>query len=36
MLSALFYVTGDVRVIYYIHEETAYFVDIGTHAQVYE
>ncbi|MDP1722586.1 MAG: hypothetical protein Q8L37_05240 [Candidatus Gottesmanbacteria bacterium] len=23
------------RVIYYIHDDTAYFVDIGTHAQVY-
>ena len=30
-----FSVTGDVRVIYYIHDGTAYFVDIGTHAQVY-
>ena len=30
-----FSVTGDVRVVYFIHEDTAYFVDIGTHAQVY-
>ena len=30
-----FSVTGDVRVVYYIFEDTAYFVDIGTHNQVY-
>lgn len=30
-----FSVTGDIRVVYYIHEEVAYFVDIGTHNQVY-
>ena len=30
-----FSVTGDIRVVYYIHEEIAYFVDIGTHNQVY-
>lgn len=30
-----FSITGDVRVIYYIFENTAYFVDIGTHNQVY-
>lgn len=30
-----FFVTGDIRVIYYIHENIAYFVDIGTHNQVY-
>lgn len=30
-----FSVTGDIRVIYYIFEDTAYFVDIGTHNQVY-
>ncbi len=30
-----FSVTGDVRVLYYIHDGTVYFVDIGTHAQVY-
>lgn len=30
-----FSITGDVRVIYYVHDDIAYFVDIGTHAQVY-
>ena len=30
-----FSITGDVRVVYYIHEETAYLIDIGTHNQVY-
>jgi len=30
-----FSITGDYRVIYYIEDETAYFLDIGTHAQVY-
>ena len=30
-----FSVTGDIRVVYYILENTAYFVDIGTHNQVY-
>jgi addiction module RelE/StbE family toxin len=30
-----FSITGDIRVVYYIHEETAYFIDIGTHNQVY-
>ena len=30
-----FSITGDIRVIYYIKEETAYFIDIGTHNQVY-
>lgn len=30
-----FSVTGDIRVIYYIFEDVAYFVDIGTHNQVY-
>jgi len=30
-----FSITGDVRVVYYIHENIAYFVDIGTHNQVY-
>lgn len=30
-----FSITGDVRVIYYIFEDTAYLVDIGTHNQVY-
>ncbi len=31
-----FSITGDVRVIYYIQDGTAYFVNIGTHPQVYE
>lgn len=30
-----FSVTGDIRVVYYIYNNTAYFVDIGTHNQVY-
>lgn len=30
-----FSVTGDIRVIYYIRGDIAYFVDIGTHNQVY-
>ncbi len=30
-----FSITGDIRVVYYIHEEVAYFVDIGTHNQAY-
>jgi len=30
-----FSVTGDIRVIYKISNEIAYFVDIGTHNQVY-
>ena len=30
-----FSITGDIRVIYYIHQNTAYFIDIGTHNQVY-
>lgn len=30
-----FSVTGDIRVIYYIHEGVAYLTDIGTHNQVY-
>lgn len=30
-----FSVTGDIRVIYYIFEDIAYFIDIGTHNQVY-
>lgn len=30
-----FSITGDIRVIYYIHDNTAYFIDIGTHNQVY-
>lgn len=30
-----FSITGDIRVVYYFFEDTAYFVDIGTHNQVY-
>lgn len=30
-----FSITGDIRVIYYVKENIAYFVDIGTHNQVY-
>jgi len=30
-----FSITGDIRVIYKLHENIAYFVDIGTHNQVY-
>lgn len=30
-----FSITGDIRVVYYVSKNTAYFVDIGTHNQVY-
>lgn len=30
-----FSITGDIRVVYYVFENIAYFVDIGTHNQVY-
>ena len=30
-----FSVTGDIRVIYSIDNDTAYFIDIGTHNQIY-
>ncbi len=30
-----FSITGDVRVAYYIHNNIAYFIDVGTHNQVY-
>jgi len=30
-----FSVTGDIRVVYYIFEDICYFIDIGTHNQVY-
>jgi len=30
-----FSITGDIRVVYYILDDTAYLVDIGTHNQVY-
>ncbi len=31
-----FSITGDVRVIYYVEDNIAYFIDIGTHNQVYK
>ncbi|OGH16786.1 MAG: hypothetical protein A3C30_00385 [Candidatus Levybacteria bacterium RIFCSPHIGHO2_02_FULL_40_18] len=31
-----FSVTKDVRVVYHIHNNIAYFIDIGTHTQVYK
>lgn len=30
-----FSITGDIRVIYYVQRNTAYFENIGTHNQVY-
>ena len=30
-----FSITGNIRVVYFIHKGIAYFVDIGTHNQVY-
>lgn len=30
-----FSITGDIRVIYFIRDETIHFVDIGSHAQMY-
>ena len=30
-----FSISGDIRVIYYVKDNVAYFVDIGTHNQVY-
>lgn len=30
-----FSITGDIRVVYYVSGGIAYFVDIGTHNQVY-
>lgn len=30
-----FSVTGDIRIVFYIYKDTTYFVDIGTHNQVY-
>ena len=30
-----FSVTGNIRVIYYLKEDTIYLVDVGTHPQVY-
>lgn len=31
-----FSVTGDIRIIFYIFQSDIYFVDIGTHNQVYD
>lgn len=31
-----FSVSGDIRVVYYIFEDTAYFTNIGSHNQVYD
>lgn len=30
-----FSITGDIRVVYYIYENTSYFVDVSSHNQVY-
>jgi mRNA-degrading endonuclease YafQ of YafQ-DinJ toxin-antitoxin module len=30
-----FSITGDIRVMYIIDHDTAYFLDIGTHNQIY-
>lgn len=30
-----FSITGDIRVVYFLKDDTAFFVDIGTHNQVY-
>lgn len=30
-----FSITGDIRVVYYISNNIAYFVDVGSHNQVY-
>lgn len=30
-----FSITGDIRIVYFVHNDTAYFVNIGTHNQVY-
>ncbi|MDP3733263.1 MAG: type II toxin-antitoxin system YafQ family toxin [Candidatus Daviesbacteria bacterium] len=30
-----FSITGDIRVIYFVKGEDAYFIDIGSHNQVY-
>lgn len=31
-----FSITADIRVIYYVYNDIAYFTDIGTHNQVYK
>jgi mRNA-degrading endonuclease YafQ of YafQ-DinJ toxin-antitoxin module len=30
-----FSASGDVRIIYYLEDDTAFFIDVGTHNQVY-
>ena len=30
-----FSITGDIRVVYFIEDNTIHFIDIGTHNQVY-
>lgn len=30
-----FWITGDIRVVYRVRGDTVYFLDIGTHNQVY-
>lgn len=30
-----FSITGDIRVIYFVKDDDAYFIDIGSHNQVY-
>ena len=30
-----FSITGDIRVVYHVLDGIAYFIDIGTHSQVY-
>ncbi len=30
-----FSITGDIRVVYYIHDNIAFLIDIGSHNQVY-
>ncbi len=30
-----FSITGDIRIVYFMDHDTAYFVDIGSHNQVY-
>lgn len=30
-----FSITGDIRVVYYLYHEAVYFIDVGTHNQVY-
>ena len=30
-----FSITGDIRIVYFTEKDVAYFVDVGTHNQVY-